>query len=30
MDRKPEKTFFQLRYTGGQEAHEKKHNITNY
>ena len=29
MSRIPEWTFFQRRYTGGQQVHEKMLNITN-
>ena len=30
IGRRPEQTFFQGRYTDGQEAHEKMLNIINY
>ena len=30
MGREAEQTFFQRRHTGGQQAHEKMFNITNY
>ena len=30
MGRRPRNTFLQRRHTGGQEAHEKILNITNY
>ena len=30
MGKGPEYTFFQRRQTDGQQAHEKKSNITNY
>ena len=30
MGRVPEETFFQRRYTYGQQAHEKTLNITNH
>ena len=30
MGRGPEQTFFQRRYTDGQQAHEKILNITNH
>ena len=30
MGRRPEKIFFQRRYTDGQQAHEKMLNIINY
>ena len=30
MDRRPEQTVFQRRYTNNQQAHEKMLNITNH
>ena len=30
MDRGPEQTFFQRRHPGGQQVHEKIHNISNH
>ena len=30
MGRRPEQTFFQRRYTNGQQAHEKMLNISNH
>ena len=30
MDKRPEETFLQGRYTDGQEAHEKMFNIPDY
>ena len=30
MGRRPEQTFFQRRYTGGQKAHEKMLNTDNH
>ena len=30
MDKRPEQTFLQRRYTVGQQTHEKMFKITNY